>query len=225
MKEERGKREHQSSDIRGSRGSKRGCEQSPLLRRRSVVADVAGRSPFLHRAMAVIRPTSVVLAGADAGGVLPYGGGWRWLVRAAEPSPAPGRRVGSRWSPFLRRRLALADAGGWSRLLCQGVVPWWWFRFCHSALSTGSGGANRGITEGQDGGATERRKETGRRKVLPVDLEDVALFEGVDGWGWEKDFSYSARSGYRALFGARVDMPGALQIWRSRAPPNCKVFL
>jgi hypothetical protein len=59
-------------------------------------------------------------------------------------------------------------------------------------------------------------------------LVDVALFEGVEDsfrWGWEKDFSYSARSGYRALFGARVDMPGALQIWRSRAPPNCKVFL
>jgi hypothetical protein len=57
-------------------------------------------------------------------------------------------------------------------------------------------------------------------------LVDVALFEGVDDsfrWAWEKDFSYSARSGYRALFGARVDMSGALR--RSRAPPNCKVFL
>ncbi|KAM0834158.1 hypothetical protein ACQ4PT_063804 [Festuca glaucescens] len=44
-------------------------------------------------------------------------------------------------------------------------------------------------------------------------LEDVALLEGVEDsfrWGWEKDFSYSARSGYRAMFGARVDMPGAL---------------
>jgi hypothetical protein len=59
-------------------------------------------------------------------------------------------------------------------------------------------------------------------------LVDVALIEGMDDsfrWGWEKDFSYTAHSGYRALFGARVDMPGALQIWRSRAPPNCKVFL
>jgi hypothetical protein len=26
------------------------------------------------------------------------------------------------------------------------------------------------------------------------------------------------------MFGARVDMPGALQIWRSRTPPNCRVF-
>ncbi|KAM0904958.1 hypothetical protein ACQ4PT_017661 [Festuca glaucescens] len=44
-------------------------------------------------------------------------------------------------------------------------------------------------------------------------LEDVALLEGVEDsfrWGWEKDFSYSARSVYRAMFGARVDMPGAL---------------
>jgi hypothetical protein len=58
--------------------------------------------------------------------------------------------------------------------------------------------------------------------------EDVALVEGVEDsfrWGWEKDFSYSARSGYRAMFGVRVEMPGALQIWRSRAPPNCRVFL
>jgi hypothetical protein len=59
-------------------------------------------------------------------------------------------------------------------------------------------------------------------------LEDVALIEGVDDsfrWGWEKDLAYSTRSGYRAMFGTRVDMPGALQIWHSRAPPNCKVFL
>jgi hypothetical protein len=59
-------------------------------------------------------------------------------------------------------------------------------------------------------------------------LEDVALLEGVVdsfSWGWEKDIAYSVSFGYRAMFGARVDMPGALQIWCSRAPPNCKVFL
>ncbi|KAM0918372.1 hypothetical protein ACQ4PT_008930 [Festuca glaucescens] len=42
-------------------------------------------------------------------------------------------------------------------------------------------------------------------------LVDVALQEGVEDsfrWGWEKDYSYSARSGYRAMFGARVDMWG-----------------
>ncbi|XP_071680237.1 uncharacterized protein [Lolium perenne] len=27
------------------------------------------------------------------------------------------------------------------------------------------------------------------------------------------------------MFGARVEMAGALQIWHSRAPPNCRVFL
>jgi hypothetical protein len=64
------------------------------------VADVAGRIPFLRRAMAVIQPTSVVLAGVDAGGVLSYGGGWWWLVWAAQRSPAPRRGVGSRRSPL-----------------------------------------------------------------------------------------------------------------------------
>ncbi|KAM0878408.1 hypothetical protein ACQ4PT_034897 [Festuca glaucescens] len=59
-------------------------------------------------------------------------------------------------------------------------------------------------------------------------MVDVALHEGVEDtfrWDWEKDYSYSARSGYRAMFGARVEMTRALQIWRSRAPPNCRVFL
>jgi hypothetical protein len=49
-------------------------------------------------------------------------------------------------------------------------------------------------------------------------LVDVALHEGVEDafrWGWEKDYSYSTRSGYRATFGARMKMPHGLQIWRS----------
>jgi hypothetical protein len=59
-------------------------------------------------------------------------------------------------------------------------------------------------------------------------LADVALSEGVEDsfrWGWDNSYSYSARSCYRAMFGARIEMAGALQIWRSRAPPNCRVFL
>jgi hypothetical protein len=35
----------------------------------------------------------------------------------------------------------------------------------------------------------------------------------------------SARSCYAAIFSGRVAMPGALQIWKSRAPASCKVFL
>jgi hypothetical protein len=44
-------------------------------------------------------------------------------------------------------------------------------------------------------------------------------------WRWERNNSYSARSCYEGMFGARVDMAGALQVWKSRAPPNCKVFM
>jgi hypothetical protein len=44
-------------------------------------------------------------------------------------------------------------------------------------------------------------------------------------WGWDNSYSYSARSCYRAMFGARIEMVGALQIRCSRAPPNCRVFL
>jgi hypothetical protein len=59
-------------------------------------------------------------------------------------------------------------------------------------------------------------------------LEHVNLVEGVeDGfrWRWENDNSYSARSCYEAMFGARVSMAGALQVWKSRAPSNCRVFM
>jgi hypothetical protein len=59
-------------------------------------------------------------------------------------------------------------------------------------------------------------------------LTDVTLGEGVEDafrWGWEQGYSYSARSCYRVMFGARVEMASAMQVWRSRAPPNCRVFL
>ncbi|KAK1629319.1 hypothetical protein QYE76_003634 [Lolium multiflorum] len=59
-------------------------------------------------------------------------------------------------------------------------------------------------------------------------LVHVNLAEGVEDsfrWRWEKDNSYSARSCYEGMFGARVDMAGALQIWKSRAPPNCRMFM
>jgi hypothetical protein len=64
--------------------------------------------------------------------------------------------------------------------------------------------------------------------LLADRLAGVALDEGVEDafrWRWEHDHCYSARSCYRAMFGARVEMAGAVQIWRSRAPPNCRVFL
>jgi hypothetical protein len=59
-------------------------------------------------------------------------------------------------------------------------------------------------------------------------LVHVTLVEGVDDsfrWRWEDNNSYSAKSCYEGMFGAREDMAGALQIWKSRAPPNCRVFM
>jgi hypothetical protein len=59
-------------------------------------------------------------------------------------------------------------------------------------------------------------------------LVHVNLAEGVEDsfrWRWESNNSYSARSCYEAMFRAREDMAGALQIWKSRAPPNCRVFI
>jgi hypothetical protein len=54
------------------------------------VANVAGRSPFPRRAMAAIRPTSGAVAGADASGVLSYGGGRQWVMWAAEAVSCAG---------------------------------------------------------------------------------------------------------------------------------------
>jgi hypothetical protein len=59
-------------------------------------------------------------------------------------------------------------------------------------------------------------------------LVHVTLVEGVEDsfrWRWESNNSYSARSCYEGMFGAREDMAGALQIWKLRAPPNCRVFM
>jgi hypothetical protein len=59
-------------------------------------------------------------------------------------------------------------------------------------------------------------------------LVHVNLVDGVVDsfrWRWESNNSNSARSCYEGMFGARVDMAGALQIWKSRAPPNCRVFM
>jgi hypothetical protein len=58
-------------------------------------------------------------------------------------------------------------------------------------------------------------------------LVHVDLAEGVEDnfrWRWESNHSYSARSCYEGMFGAREDMAGALQIWKL-PPPNCRVFM
>lgn len=59
-------------------------------------------------------------------------------------------------------------------------------------------------------------------------LEGFTLVEGTADkfvWNWETGGVYSSRSCYRSFFGGRVGMAGALQIWRSRAPPKCRFFL
>lgn len=59
-------------------------------------------------------------------------------------------------------------------------------------------------------------------------LVHVTLVEGVEDsfrWRWENNNSYSVRSCYEGMFGAREDMASALQIWKSRAPSNCRVFM
>jgi hypothetical protein len=59
-------------------------------------------------------------------------------------------------------------------------------------------------------------------------LVHVTLVEGVVDsfrWRWENNNSYFARSCYEGMFRAREDMAGALQIWKSRTPPNCRMFM
>jgi hypothetical protein len=54
------------------------------------------------------------------------------------------------------------------------------------------------------------------------------LTEGVDDvfrWNWGGSGVYSAASCYRAFFAGSIEMAGALQVWRSRAPAKCKFFL
>ena len=61
--------------------------------------------------------------------------------------------------------------------------------------------------------------------------DGVAAFNLTEGvadefrWCWEGNRSYSARSAYRAFFEGKVGFAGAQQIWDSRAPNKCKVFL
>jgi hypothetical protein len=43
-------------------------------------------------------------------------------------------------------------------------------------------------------------------------------------WRWSADRNFSARSAYAAFFAGTTVAPVASEIWRSRAPYNCKFF-
>ena len=93
---------------------------------------------------------------------------------------------------------------------------------------------SRRVREGPAGGWLED---------IPPDLdareicELLSLADSVEGyaltgetadefrWSLEANHQYSARSAYRAFFEGKVEMAGAQQIWRSRAPNKCKFFL
>ena len=43
-------------------------------------------------------------------------------------------------------------------------------------------------------------------------------------WKWSTDGSYSASSAYRAFFYGSIELPGARELWRVKAPPRVKFF-
>lgn len=57
--------------------------------------------------------------------------------------------------------------------------------------------------------------------------QHVQLLDGMEdrlSWSWESSGCFSARSAYQTFFAGRVEVEGASQIWRSRAPATCKFF-
>jgi len=43
-------------------------------------------------------------------------------------------------------------------------------------------------------------------------------------WKWSPDGKYSASSAYRAFFHGSTNLPGAKELWRTKAPPRVKFF-
>jgi hypothetical protein len=54
--------------------------------------------------------------------------------------------------------------------------------------------------------------------ALVPEQEDVLV------WRWSGDDQYSSKSTYEAFFAGAVKAPVSAEIWRSRAPCNCKFF-
>jgi hypothetical protein len=78
---------------------------------------------------------------------------------------------------------------------------------------------------------------------IPTDLDALAIEEllavanRVEGlvvtvgvanvlrWNWGAKETYSAKSCYLGMFHGSVAMANALQVWKSRAPAKCRLFL
>jgi hypothetical protein len=55
-------------------------------------------------------------------------------------------------------------------------------------------------------------------------VEGLTVIEGVADefrWDWGANGVYSPKSCYLGMFRGNVSMPGALQVWKSRAPAKC----
>ena len=43
-------------------------------------------------------------------------------------------------------------------------------------------------------------------------------------WSWNADGAYSASSAYRAFFAGSASLPGAKELWKTKAPARVKFF-
>jgi hypothetical protein len=59
-------------------------------------------------------------------------------------------------------------------------------------------------------------------------VEGLSITAGVPDifrWNWGAKETYSAKACYLGMFHGSVEMAGALQVWKSRAPAKCRFFL
>jgi hypothetical protein len=67
-------------------------------------------------------------------------------------------------------------------------------------------------------------------QLLVVDdrVEGLTVTVGVPDvfrWNWGAKETYSTKSCYLGMFHGSIEMVGALQVWKARAPAKCRFFL